>query len=330
MATRLAAAGAEEAVLGLSEIVQAGGGVVVRRIDGRAEIVLVHRARYDDWSIPKGKLMDGETHLEAALREVSEETGIECRPGIELPSSTYELGDGSRKIVRYWAMEPTSETTLHPTEEIDRASWLAVAEATRRLTHDRDRAVLAAVAARSEPAYLIRHAKAGSREAWNDRDELRPLSKSGRRQAKAIVHAFDGRGVGRIISSPAVRCVETVRPLAAARSRDIEAREELAEGQPFDGARALLQTIAATPVVLCGHGDLLPALVRDAESAGAIVVGGRGWKKASIWILEREAGVVVRMRYVPPPEFDDRSSTGDRSPDRKRHVSERGPDRGAG
>jgi 8-oxo-dGTP pyrophosphatase MutT (NUDIX family)/phosphohistidine phosphatase SixA len=304
VAERVAVVGAEEAVLGLTAAVQAAGGVVVRRIDGHAEVGLVHRPRYDDWSFPKGKLLDGESHIEAALREVSEEAGVECRPGVELLSTTYETDGGAPKVVRYWIMEPTSGTDLNPSQEVDEARWFPVDRAAGQLTHERDRELLAALVARSEPAYLVRHAKAGSRADWEGRDELRPLSTSGRRQAKAIVRAFDGRSVGRILSSPAVRCVETVRPLAAARSRPIEERDELAEGADVGGAQSLLDEIASVPVVFSGHGDLIPALVEAAEGAGAVVEGERGWKKASIWVLERQAGVVVRMRYVPPPRFD--------------------------
>jgi 8-oxo-(d)GTP phosphatase len=300
----MAVAGAKETVLGSTVSVQAAGGVVVRRVEGRAEIALVHRPRYDDWSFPKGKLNVGESHLDAALREVAEETGIDCRTGVELPPATYEVDGGVRKVVRFWTMEPTSGTDLRPTHEVDEARWLSAVDAARQLTHERDRELLASVVARSEPAYLVRHAKAGSRDDWKDRDELRPLSTSGRRQAKALVHRFDGLRVGRILSSTAVRCVDTVRPLAAARSRPVEAIEELAEGSPVGPVGSLLDEIATTPVVLSGHGDLIPELVERAEAAGAIVEGERGWKKASIWVLEREAGVVVRMRYVPPPEFE--------------------------
>ena len=290
----------------------------MRPIDGRAEVALVHRPRYDDWSFPKGKLMAGESHLEAALREVSEETGVSCRVVAELPTQEYQLGDGMRKTVRYWFMEPTADTALHPTREVDEAVWLPIGDAGERLTYDRDREVLAAAVARSQPVYLIRHAKAGSRSEWVGRDELRPLSRSGRRQAKALLHAFEGRRVGRILSSPAIRCVETVRPLAAARGRSIEELAELAEGASMDGAQALLDGNASDPLVLCGHGDVIPALVERAEAAGAVVEGERGWKKGSAWILDREAGVVVRLTYLPPAEPEGRSSGRGRRNDRRR------------
>jgi 8-oxo-(d)GTP phosphatase len=281
--------------------VKASGGVVLRRAGGRLEVAVVHRPKYDDWSFPKGKLFDGESHVDAALREVSEETGLSCRLGPELPSSSYDV-DGHPKVVRYWWMAPDDGTALSPTDEIDEARWVPLEAAARRLTHGPDRELLAAVAGRSGSAYLIRHAKAGSRSQWTDADELRPLSTSGRRQAKAIVHAFDGIPVSRVLSSPAVRCVQTVQPLAAARSRSVEERDELAEGRSLRGALKLLEEVEDGAVVFSGHGDLIPAIVEHAEAHGAIVGSERGWKKASTWVLEREAGAVVRMRYLPPPE----------------------------
>jgi 8-oxo-(d)GTP phosphatase len=304
MAGRLEVAGEEEALLDLNGAIHAAGGVVVRRVDGRAEVALVHRPKYDDWSFPKGKLEDGESHLEAALREVSEETGVACRAAGELPPSSYLVDGGNRKVVRYWRMEPTSGTTLRPTGEVDAADWVPLDEAAQRLTHDRDRELLAAVVAGSEPAYLVRHAKAGSRSAWSGDDRLRPLSKAGRRQAKGLVSVFAGHKVKRIVSSPAVRCVETVQPLATERNRSIEGREELAEGASFEGALSLLDEVADTPTVLCAHGDLIPEIVEHAEAEGALIVGERGWKKGSAWVLEREAGVIVRATYVPPVDPD--------------------------
>src|ERR671915_2359890 len=94
--------------------VQAAGGVVVR--DGK--VLLVHRPRYDDWTLPKGKLDPGESFEDAALREVEEETGVRCRLVRELPPTRYEVG-GHPKIVRYWQMEPEAEGEFVPNEETD-------------------------------------------------------------------------------------------------------------------------------------------------------------------------------------------------------------------
>jgi 8-oxo-dGTP pyrophosphatase MutT (NUDIX family) len=119
--------------------VRAAGGVVVR--DGL--VALVHRPRYDDWTLPKGKLDDGESFEEAALREVDEETGLHARLVRELPSVNYEVR-GRPKVVRYWLMEVESDEGFVANDEVDEVRWLEPAEALALLTYDRDRGVLAA------------------------------------------------------------------------------------------------------------------------------------------------------------------------------------------
>jgi 8-oxo-dGTP diphosphatase len=116
------------------EQVRAAGGVVLR--DGL--VVVVHRPKYDDWSLPKGKLDPGETFEDAALREVEEETGLRCRLVRELPAVEYEVR-GRPKLVRYWAMEAVDEIAFVPNEEVDDIRWVEPAEALALLTYDRDR-----------------------------------------------------------------------------------------------------------------------------------------------------------------------------------------------
>ena len=123
----------------MSDVVRAAGGVVVR--DG--EVLLVHRPRYDDWSLPKGKLRDAESFEDAALREVEEETGLRCSLGRELPATRYEVY-GQPKLVRYWLMTPEAETAFVPNDETDELRWATPAEARELLTYDRDRDVLSA------------------------------------------------------------------------------------------------------------------------------------------------------------------------------------------
>jgi 8-oxo-dGTP pyrophosphatase MutT (NUDIX family) len=126
------------------ETVQAAGGVVSRRgPDGALELLLVHRPRYDDWTLPKGKLEPGETHEQAAVREVQEETGLECELGRELPSTHYHDRKGRPKTVRYWAMRPLAGVA-GPNGEVDEVRWASVDEAGRLLSYPHDDAVLRA------------------------------------------------------------------------------------------------------------------------------------------------------------------------------------------
>jgi 8-oxo-dGTP diphosphatase len=125
--------------------VRAAGGVVWRRDPaGALEVLAVHRPQYDDWTLPKGKLLPGEGDEEAALREVEEETGLRCELGRELPSSTYRDRHGRPKVVRFWAMRPL-DGDFRPHDEVDEVRWLPLAGAAEALTHERDRAVLAAL-----------------------------------------------------------------------------------------------------------------------------------------------------------------------------------------
>ncbi len=122
----------------MTGIVRAAGGLVTRRSpDGGLEVVVVHRRTYRDWTFPKGKLHEGETEEEAALREVEEETSLRCRLERELGSTRYEDARGRPKVVTYWQMTPI-EGDLAPANEIDDARWSSVEEARGLLTYDRD------------------------------------------------------------------------------------------------------------------------------------------------------------------------------------------------
>ncbi len=151
--------------------------------------------------------------------------------------------------------------------------------------------------------YLVRHAKAGDRERWTEDDRLRPLSKKGRRQAEGLVHLLRRREVTRCVSSPYLRCIQSVRPLALARGLTVELSDALAEGAATVDAVALLDA-SPSGGVLCSHGDVIPAVIDHLRAGGMLIDGEPGWKKGSVWILERRTGRYIRARYVPPPRFD--------------------------
>jgi 8-oxo-dGTP diphosphatase len=140
--------------------------------------------------------------------------------------------------------------------------------------------------------YLVRHAKAGSRHEWAGDDRERPLLAKQLRKA----------GVSNLVSSPYVRCVQTLGPLAEALSRPITVDDRLAEGDDFTGALELLAA-SAEDTVLCSHGDVIPATMAALERRGCVIVGEPDWRKATVWVIQREDGDCVSATVWPPPRI---------------------------
>jgi 8-oxo-(d)GTP phosphatase len=283
-------------------VVRAAGGIVTRDDGEEPHFALVHRPKYDDWTFPKGKLHDGELDERAALREVEEETGLRCRLGDPVDSVTYADRFGRPKVVRYWTMTPDGGT-FRPNDEVDELRWVGPEEAMALLTYGHDRDLLRSVLARRtrSPVYLVRHAKAGVRELWQGPDEERALTRRGRRQAERLVERFQGVEIDRVVSSPFLRCIQTVEPLARSRGLEVEIAEELAEGADPERTVEFIRHLDPVPTVLCGHGGEIDGAVRAFEAEGAKVEGARGLAKGSVWVLEREDGRVVSARYLPAP-----------------------------
>jgi 8-oxo-dGTP diphosphatase len=150
--------------------------------------------------------------------------------------------------------------------------------------------------------YLVRHAAAGDRTEWDGRDDLRPLTNRGRRQADWLAEQLASEPVKRIVSSPSVRCVETVQPLAARLGLVVETSPALAEGAAVAGVLGLLCEAAADHAVLCSHGDVIPeALDALARLDGLPLPPGYPFAKGSVWVLHGEARPFVRAHYLAPP-----------------------------
>jgi 8-oxo-(d)GTP phosphatase len=228
-------------------------------------VLLVHRPRYDDWSLPKGKLHPDERAGEGALREVEEETGYRCELRWELAETRYRDSRGRDKRVRYFAMRPLGGE-FSPGGEVDEIRWVAPGATAELLSYPRDAAVVAAFGYDGrEHLLLVRHASAGERKRWQGDDRLRPLDERGRRQAERLVDVLAGHFAERILTSPYVRCVQTVEPLARRRGLAIEEREELAEGAGLDAFLGLELRAAAVSV----HGDLVEELLGEARRKGS-------------------------------------------------------------
>lgn len=281
-------------------------GAVLWRLDasGQPLVALVHRPRYDDWSLPKGTLKAGETAPVAAVREVAEETGFSCAVGRFLHRASYRIGeDQTIKTVDYFSA-CAGPGEFHPGPETDRLRWASAREAGKLLRYPSDLDVLAAFTALPTPLttlLLVRHAKAGRREDWIGDDDLRPLSEAGRHQADALRTMLRSFAPEKVLAAPRLRCVQTVQ--GCAEDIGVPVRHEpLLSEEGYQGdpvlAMARLRAIAADggTSLACSQGAVIPYLVdelarRDGvelpDAARASQTGGKpvASKKGSLWLL---------------------------------------------
>ncbi|SHM30592.1 NUDIX hydrolase [Cryptosporangium aurantiacum] len=306
--------------------VRAAGGVLWRRGADGVEIALIHRPRYDDWSLPKGKLDPDEHELAAACREVIEETGLQPVVGPRLPSTSYLVpprggqhraaGSGLvPKVVDYWAMRATGgEFTRNA--EVDGMTWLPPEEAVDRVTHAHDGDVVRAFAALPEitaTILLIRHAKAGDKKTWPGPDDERPLEGSGQAQAVWLAELLPWFRPERVLSAVKVRCRQTAEPLAAALGVDVvdDARfdEETFSDDP-EAVVARVRELAADGGVsaVCSQGGLIPGVIAELAEADEASVDanpvahrndGLRSRKGSVWVLHFAGERLVQADYLP-------------------------------
>lgn len=269
--------------------VYAAGGVVWRFVDGRLHVLLIHRTKYRDVTLPKGKVDPGEALAETAVREIHEETGIRVRLGVPVGVSRYRMPSKRQKVVHYWAAEATEKairaSTFVPNKEIAALQWVPAKKVLEQLSYPVDVeimesffSVVNANALRTFPLIVLRHAKALPREEWDGPEAERPLHARGHEQAKAIVGALAAFGPKRLISSPATRCVQSVQPLAEALGRTVRDAplisqdawdEDAADPRTVVGKRVRARKAA----VLVSHRPLLPKILEEIALATGTVKG---------------------------------------------------------
>lgn len=256
-------------------VIHAAGGVVWRPraprdpadTKDRVEVLLVHRPGYKDWTFPKGKPDQGESLPVTAVREIEEETGYSFSLGHPLPETMYRV-KGGMKRVSYWVARPVGKPAkFKPNNEIDEVRWVRVKEARKLLTYDHDRILLKAFTAlrdakahRTRTVIVLRHAQARTRNGWKADDLERPLTKPGETQAKRLAPLLRAYGVKCIITSPAVRCAQTVDAYARSVKALMEVDDRLSEETT---PRRVERSVATAldrkgPLVICSHRPTLP------------------------------------------------------------------------
>lgn len=263
--------------------VVAAGGVVLRERKGKQQVLIIHRARYDDWTLPKGKGKSDELQPETAIREIREETGVTPRLDLRLPSLKYKVSKG-RKVVHYWRASVRETGHWHPNREVDEVSWVTIPAAMKKLTFDDEKETLqlALDAPPSVALLLVRHGKAMDRKNWSGPDHKRRLAGRGRAQAKALMGLLDAYRVERTVSSSAQRCMQTLKPYATRAGLELEGVDLLTEEQgtvhPKRVRRFLdeLRHNLTVPTAICGHRPVLPAMFEGLGIKPRPMVVGEG------------------------------------------------------
>jgi 8-oxo-dGTP diphosphatase len=283
----------------LSTVVQAAGGVVWRRVapDAALEIVLVHRPRYDDWSLPKGKLEPGEHRLVAAVREVFEETAVRATPQVRLPSVRYLTGaPGVDKRVDFWSMRAESWTPREPDDEIEELRWIPATAASSLLSYVHDRGVVKAfldLPPLSGIVALVRHAYAGRRRDWDGTDEDRPLAASGEADAVVLGGLLRLFAPTAVLSATPLRCRQTVAPLEMPIALD----PAFDEGAPAERAATVLRELASDGgmTVVASQGKLIPPLLAALTGRTNLEFATA---KGSGWILSFSGGRLINHDHL--------------------------------
>ena len=274
------------AVATLAKPILASGAVVSRLHPLRGtEVLLIHRKRYDDWTLPKGKVEPGESLPACAVREVFEETGVTVRLAAPLDTIRYEAGKDGPKKVDWWGGIPVREIPRSPDDEVDMVSWLPVRAALTRLTYAHDHFLVEQHLDQppTTPLILVRHAKAMDRKDWSRKDSARPINSRGRRQARLLVPMLAAYGVIRLVSSTSTRCLNTLLPYAHRQELPVESYAQLSEEVGADDAKGVTKLVnrirtstleAGAPTVICVHRPVLPHILEALEMAPATLVTG--------------------------------------------------------
>ena len=289
-----------------TKAIRAAGAVVWRpgSRDETPEIAIIHRPRYDDWSLPKGKVDPGENEPITAVREIAEETGFRARLGRELTTVHYPVPQGAKQV-RYWAARHV-DGEFRANDEVDELKWLPAHQAMSELHYPHDRDVVnqfLAAPADTRSVLIVRHATAGSKSRFVGDDRLRPLDKHGRAQAESLIPQLLAFGAEELFAADRVRCQQTLDPLAEELGTSIGAETSLTEeayrSDP-DAAHDRILDIAASAAapVICSQGKVIPGLVAWWCQRDGIRPARAGNRKGSTWVMSLVNGRLIAADHI--------------------------------
>lgn len=289
-----------------SKIVRAAGAVLWRPgyRESAVEIAVIHRPRYDDWSLPKGKADPGETEPLTAVREVFEETGHRVHLGRRIATVSYPIEQGTKKV-RYWSACSIGGEFV-PTNEVDELVWLPAAAAAKKLSYAYDRKVLRRFAkhpADTQTVLIVRHGTAGSKSRFSGDDTKRPLDKKGRAQAEALVGQLLAFGANDVYAADRLRCHQTVEPLAEELGvvicNEPTLTEEAYAENPKRARRRVLQIAESSRApVICTQGKVIPDLIGWWCDRDGVRPDKSRNRKGSTWVLSLSAGRLIAADHI--------------------------------
>lgn len=303
----------------MAKPILAAGAVLWRPVDGSSsdersreeqqgvEVAIIHRPRYDDWSLPKGKLDALETEPAAAVREIYEETGHRAHLGQALATVRYPVLQGDKRV-RYWAARALSgEFTA--TAEVDDLVWMSAKDAMGKLSYPHDRKVLrrfTKLPADTKTLLVVRHGTAGRKKRYKGDDRNRPLDKHGRAQAELLVGQLLAFGPTSVYAADRLRCVQTIEPLAAELGAEISLEPTLTEkaySENRQEARHRVLEIAGTDgnPAICSQREVIPDLIQWWCERDGVKPDKSRNGKGSTWVLSMHAGKLIDADHIASP-----------------------------
>ena len=287
-------------------MIRAAGALLWRESSaGEIEVALVHRPRYDDWSLPKGKIDGDETPLACAYREVFEETGFKARFTRQLGSVEFE-DNGVLKRVMYWVAQAVGASEFVTNEEVDQLRWLNPSDSLDLATHQSDKELIKRFLEIEEPTdtlIILRHTKALERGDWDGDDSLRTLNENGLAQAQSLIGHLAPFAIGEIYTSDFTRCVQTVTPLGESRglvvSKVPSLNEATFESDPersITFANALKQD--ERNILICSHNPVIPTMLRGILNTKLKNKDLIKLEPGDAWLVHRIKGEIVALDYL--------------------------------
>jgi 8-oxo-dGTP diphosphatase len=290
-------------------VIRGGGSVVWRRgEDDKLEIALIHRPKYNDWTIPKGKCEDGESQITAAFRETIEETGFKVKFSRFLGDVEYQTDEGKKQI-SYWRAKFQKSVGLPIEGEVDEVRWFEVNSAVERVSHDSEKEIIQRFLESdldSKVLIQLRHCKALARTEWEGDDSKRPLDSVGLEQSERLIQNLIPFGIEEIHSSDAVRCYESINPLAKSLSLNYFFTDSLSEivyqrkpNRVFKYIERLLDNSNTT--LICSHNPILPHYLQIKLNRQGFNVNDTFLKPGDAWIIHHIQREILAVDKLSAP-----------------------------